>query len=886
MVARLGFAAVGEVWRAEDLVLGTSVAVKVIPAPSAEVRAHILNEVRLTRQITDPAVRRVFDVGEEGSDVFCTMELIDGEDLGTLLKRVGRLPAEKVRDIGRQILSGLAAAHALGVLHRDVRPANILIDQYGAVCVTDFAIGVSQDRGLEQAAAGDVNYLAPEQVVPRGHVSERTDLYAVGAVLYELLVGEPPPRHTSSSGPPRPSQRVSDVDSALEQTIAQAMSSDPRDRPSSAIAMRAALEGKPTTQPTARLTPWIAGAALAAIVGLLAVVSSRLLPRAQALSDRDTIVLADFVNSTADPVFDGTLKVALSVALEQSPFLKVYPDASVRDTLRLMQRAPDAPITRALARDIAQREQLKALVAGSIVSLGSHYVIALEAVDAQTGDSMAREQIEVSSKEEVLTALGTATSSFREKLGESLASVRRFDAPLPRATTSSLEALHAYSLALDEGRVVPRVEAIPHLQRAIELDPNFAMAHALLSGVYANTGRFAEAPRYAQRAFELRDRVSERERFFISWRYLVDSTQGWDQALDLAETWTRTYPREAFAFNSVGLASAALGQHNRAVEAFRTAIALDHKFVPPYGNLAGSLMSLNRFDLAASALKTAEANGISTNTLQRITFLLAFVNNDRPAMDKAVAIARNTSDAASTTTWRARVEAASGRFRAAHQLYQQAVAEAEGDGYHELAAQWTAENAESMAITGKCLDARRQSDAALRRARDNFTLERVSRVLALCGAAAEATTLTQELTSRFWQATLTTRLQVPVTTAIIAGRGGDAARALRVLEGTAAYDEAPAAEFWPSYLRGEAHLSLKHAREAAAEFSRITDRRGEAPTSPLYSLSLLGSARAAALMNDINTARARYERLFEVWNAADPDLAALMDAHREYAGIR
>src|SRR5262249_52841758 len=267
-----------------------------------------------------------------------------GEDLGTLLKRVGRLPAEKVRDIGRQILTGLAAAHALGVLHRDVRPANILIDQYGAVCLTDFAIGVSPDRALEQAAAGDVNYLAPEQLVPGGQVSERTDLYAVGAVLYELLVGEPPPR-TPSSASARPSQRVSDVDSALDQTIGRAMSRDVWNRPASAVAMRAALEAKRTTRPTARLTPWIAGAALAAIVGVLAVVSSRLLPRAQALSDRDTIVLADFVNGTGDPVFDGTLKVALSVALEQSPFLKVYPAASVRDTLRLMQRAPDAPIT-------------------------------------------------------------------------------------------------------------------------------------------------------------------------------------------------------------------------------------------------------------------------------------------------------------------------------------------------------------------------------------------------------------------------------------------------------------------------------------------------------------------------------------------------------------
>src|SRR5262249_12718500 len=305
-------------------------------------------------------------------------------------------------------------------------------------------------------------------------------------------------------------------------------------------------------------------------------------------------------------------------------------------------------------------------------------------------------QVEVARKEEVLSALGTATSSFREKLGESIGSVRRFDAPLPRATTSSLEALHAYALALDEGRLVPRAEAAPHLQRALELDPNFAMAHALLSGVYANTGRFAEAPRYSQRAFELRDRVSERERFFISWRYFVDAAQAWDKALDLAVEWTRTYPREAFAFNSLGLASGTLGQHERAVAAFRQALALDEKFVPPYGNLAGSLMGLNRFEEVKDALQLASTNGIDTNGIERSTYLLGYLTNDRATMDRAIAMARKTPDAASATTWEARAAAGSGRFRAAHDSYQRAVEEARDDDYHELAAQWTAEDAEAM----------------------------------------------------------------------------------------------------------------------------------------------------------------------------------------------
>src|SRR6185436_10763674 len=236
------------------------------------------------------------------------------------------------------------------------------------------------------------------------------------------------------------------------------------------------------------------------------------------------------------------------------------PDDRARETLRLMERSQDERITRALARDIARREQLKALISGSIASLGRNYVIALEAVNADTGDVMAREQAEAASKEQVLTSLGAATSRLREKLGESLASIQKFDTPLPRATTPSLDALHAYSLALYEGREVPRLEAIPHLKRAIELDPSFAMAQAQLSAVYANTGQSALAPAYSRKAFELRDRVSERERFFISWRYDREAVQAWDQALELARSWTAAYPGEAFAFKSLGTAQLRLGR--------------------------------------------------------------------------------------------------------------------------------------------------------------------------------------------------------------------------------------------------------------------------------------------------------------------------------------
>ena len=299
------------------------------------------------------------------------------------------------------------------------------------------------------------------------------------------------------------------------------------------------------------------------------------------LTEQDTIVLADFENTTGEPVFDGALKVALAVALEQSPFLKVFPDERARETLRLMNRPPDERVTRAIAREIAQREQLKALIAGSIARSAATTCSRSRPSTRRPATSWRASRSRPPARKQVLTSLGTAASQLREKLGESLASIEKFDVPLPRATTSSLDALHAYSLALDRRAAECRGSKRFHIsKRAIELDPDFAMAHAQLSGVYTNTGQSALAPSFSRRAFELRDRVSERERFFISWRYYRDAAQAWDKALELARSWTTTYPREAFAFNSLGSALPAPRPVRTAVEPFREAIRLDPEIRP------------------------------------------------------------------------------------------------------------------------------------------------------------------------------------------------------------------------------------------------------------------------------------------------------------------
>ena len=641
MIARVGRGGMGDVWRADDLILETPVALKLIHSASPAARARILQEVRLARQITHPAVCRVFDVAQTGETIFYSMEFVQGEDLSALLRRTGRLTSERVLEIAHQLCAGLSAAHAQGVLHRDLKPANILIDQDGRVRITDFGIAVTKSDIDPQAMIGTLGYMAPEQFVPGAALSERTDLYALGVVLYELVTGDRYQTGPAARPRSRPTPLAPGVDAQLERTILKATSQDPLDRPATAQEMAAALpdvDGAGRDSPgrlsmlAHRRHAWLT----VAVVCLIAAAATFVWIRQPhtALTARDTIILADFLNTTGDPVFDSTLKVALAVALEQSPFLKVFPDERAHEDLLLMQRSPDEGITRAFAREIAQREQLKALVAGSITSLGRHYVVSLEAVNAESGDVMAREQAEVNSKEEVLTSLGAAVTRLRRTLGESITSIQRYDVPLPRATTPSLEALQAYALALDEGRVNPRLAAIPHLERAIQLDPHFALAMAQLSGMYANTGQLALAPEWSRRAFELRDRVSERERYFISWRFYRDAIQAWDKGLELARSWTAAYPRESFAFNSLGFAARALGQNEQGVAPLRESMRLDPRFIPPISNLATTLTELNRFDEARSVLEAARAARLSHIALQREAFVLAFIDNDAGRMTR------------------------------------------------------------------------------------------------------------------------------------------------------------------------------------------------------------------------------------------------------------
>jgi tetratricopeptide (TPR) repeat protein len=889
MLKRLGRGGMGEVWSAIDLTLKMQVALKLVHSVNARNRAAILHEVRLARQVTHPAICRVYDVGESDGIIFYTMELVQGEDLAACLARAQRLPSPVVIDIARQLCGGLAAAHAAGVLHRDLKPANVLIGSHGRVRITDFGVAVSRDAADRTLPMGTPAYMAPEQLEPGAPLTEQTDLYALGLLLYELSFGRRLYDGVETRGDlaQTPVPTV-DVDPDLRAVILWALELDPARRPPSADVMAARLpEASPHPPRRAAAAnpsfPRWAAVMFGAVVTVV-LVAWLMVPRSVSptLNERDTIVLADFDNGTGEPVFDGTLDVALAVALEQSPFIKVFSRERVGDTLQRMEQAADARLTRQLARDVARREQLKAFVTGSITRLGASYVLALEAVDAQAGDTMARAQAQAANREQVLSALGEAATTLRQRLGESLASVERFDAPLPDATTSSLEALHAYALALDEGRVAMRLSAIPPLERAIELDPDFAMAHATLSGVYANTDQPGLAPAYARRAFDLRARVSQRERFFISWRYYRDAAFAFDQALDLTRSWTGTYPRESIAFNSLALTLKDLAQFEPAIEAFRTSMALDPKFFAPYGNLAEVLIAMNRLDEAAATLALASERHVESAAVRRVGYLLAMMRRDAAGMAAAVERSGSLSET-NPLQWEARTAMFEGRIADAHALSTNANTLALERGLDESAAQFMVEDAEAHAAAGQCADTRREMAAALAMSRDIFSLQRGARAYALCGDAADVRALARELRERFPEAFLAQRLLLPIADAALALARSQPAEAMRALSAIAPYEAAPLGELWPWYLTGLAQLQLKNGQAAAAAFQKVLEHQGIRPSSMAYPLARLGHARAAALINDRVTARQSYDQFLTLWT--DDTLAAVRDAKTEREAI-
>ena len=606
--------------------------------------------------------------------------------------------------------------------------------------------------------------------------------------------------------------------------------------------------------------------------------------RTAALTNKDTILLADIVNTTGDSVFDGTLKQGLAVQLGQSPFLNLFSDTRVRQTLRLMGRSPDERVTAEVGREICQRQGLKALITGSIASLGSHYVLTLEALNSQSGEVLAREQAEAESKEQVLKTLSLAAINLREKLGESLNSLQRFDAPL-EVTTSALEALKAYSLASDQSSRGKWLEAMEHYKHALELDPNFASAYSGLAVCYANTGQPKLAAENAAKGYPLRDRVSEIEKLRISSFYYFYVTGELEKYIEVLELYKQTYPRDDRPYINLSVAYDRVGQWEKSAEEAGEAIRINPHTVAPHGNLARALMRLNRYDESLAVLNRAfQQLKLDSEHLHTWIYNIAFIRGDAATMKHEVESLGGKQNEYIAFDWQTNSASFAGRWRLAQDFSRRSIDLAAHNNAKEVAAQYAAEEALRAAAFGQCVETKSATAQALSFEHNQVSLTRSSLALALCGEVSQAQSLVDELAKQYPQFTIVNGIWLPPIRAALELHHNNAAQALTELQAASRYEAA--GEFWPQYVRGLANLKLGKGSEAAVEFQKIVAGRSLAPMSALYPLAHLGLARAATLQGDAAKARKAYEDFFALWKDADGDIPVLLEAKKEYEKLK
>jgi eukaryotic-like serine/threonine-protein kinase len=665
---------------------------------------------------------------------------------------------------------------------------------------------------------------------------------------------------------------------------------------SSAVDTQPAPQAEPTSAPSlalpspnvARLTLRRSLVLTLAALLLLGIGSYFYLRPAHALTETDSIVLADFTNSTSDPIFDNTLRQALAVKLIDSPFLNIVPDDRMRDTLRFMGRSPDERLTNATAREVCQRLSGKAMLSGSIAQLDDHYSLLLEATNCSTGDLLARAGAEAVGKSGVLKALDTTAADIRRKLGESLMSIEKNDVPIEQATTTSLEGLKAFSLGQAARNRGTEPQSIPYFQHAIELDPNFAMAYAVLGQVYANIGEDVLSVEYTQKAFDRRDRASERENLYISSHYYENVRHDLDRTIQIYELWRQTYPRDEVPAINLGDLHVLLGQPDKAISELTAARRLDPDSAFVYGNLLFAYLDVNRLDEAKSTYEQARARGLDSPDLHECRYLIAFLEGDAATMKQQVAWASDKPADHDLLAMNAFFAAYSGRLRAAEELFRQAEDSAQRSGRKESAAEVQAFAALVEAEFGRADEARQLAKASLSGNKGIEGQTIAALALARSGETSAAEAIAADLAQRFPSDTLLNAVDLPAIRAAEELDRGNGSEAVRKLQAALPFDLGKGTRMtglYAPYLRGVAYLRVGDGKAAEAEFRKLIDHRGLAAGRPHTALALLGLARARALTGNSSGSRMAYQDFLALWKDADPSIPVLQRARAEYARL-
>ena len=609
--------------------------------------------------------------------------------------------------------------------------------------------------------------------------------------------------------------------------------------------------------------------------------------KAHALTEKDTILLADFINTTGDPVFDGTLKQALAVQLQQSPFLYIFPDKRVRETLQYMGRSPEERVTGAVAREICERENIKAALNGSISALGTQYVISLDALNCRTSDSLARDQVTADSKEKVLSALGEAATRLRSKLGESLASIQKFDRRIEEVTTSSLEALKAYSQAAQMDQAGQGLKAIPLLERAIELDPNFAAAYSNLAAIYSNLFEEERSIEYEKKAYALRDRVSDRERFDLDVGYHWMVTGDLDKEMEVEELRRQAYPREEDPVNNLAVDySIFLGQFDKGIQLGYDTLKINPHSQGAFGSVALGYLGLNRPDEARAFLESALANDPEHPGIHFDLYTTYSALGDEAGAQRELQWASGKLQGARIIAFGAAGRAAHlGKIQKAQEFSAQAVQVFKSNNFKESAAGANAFLALIEAAVGNFPAARQRAAESMALSRTRTNLPRVAVALALAGDSIGSRTLIDDLKRRYPSDFQVNGVFGPLAEALLQSSRGNTSAAIQALQPANRYEMGPVWGFFPLYVRGLIYLRGHQGKEAASEFQRILDHRSLGATRPLYVLSYVGLARAHALTGDTAKARTAYQDFLALWKDADPDIPILKEAKAEYARL-